>query len=85
MKKLVNDLGIIQRMKAPTPKFFRVLRNIGLALAAASGAVLAAPIALPAAVITAATYVAVAGGVLTAVSQATVDEEEFDLNQATRK
>jgi uncharacterized membrane protein YeiH len=85
MRKLINDLSIIQRMKAPTPKFFRVLRNIGLALAAASGAVLAAPIALPAAVITAATYVAVAGGVLTAVSQATVDEEEFDLNQATRK
>ncbi|WP_317042075.1 hypothetical protein [Reichenbachiella faecimaris] len=71
-------------MKSPTPKFFRVLRNIGLALAAASGAVLAAPIALPAALVTAATYVAVAGGVLTAVSQATVDEEEFNLDQAVK-
>lgn len=84
MKKTIKDLGIVQRMKAPTPKFFRVLRNIGLALAAASGAVLSAPIALPAAVITAATYVAVAGGVITAVSQATVDEEEFDLEQAVK-
>lgn len=84
MKKSIKDLGIVQRMKSPTPKFFRVLRNIGLALAAASGAVLAAPIALPAAVVTAATYVAVAGGVLTAVSQATVDEEEFNLDQAVK-
>ncbi|SMD37654.1 hypothetical protein SAMN04488029_3393 [Reichenbachiella faecimaris] len=84
MKKSIKDLGIVQRMKSPTPKFFRVLRNIGLALAAASGAVLAAPIALPAALVTAATYVAVAGGVLTAVSQATVDEEEFNLDQAVK-
>ncbi|PIB34976.1 hypothetical protein BFP72_06005 [Reichenbachiella sp. 5M10] len=82
MKKSLNKLGVIQRMKAPTPKFFRVLRNIGLALAAASGALLTAPVSLPAAVITAATYVAVAGGVLTAVSQATVDEEEYALDQA---
>ncbi|MFY0628451.1 MAG: hypothetical protein JXR07_19295 [Reichenbachiella sp.] len=76
-------MGIIERMKAPTPKFFRVLRNIGLALAAASGAVLTAPISVPATVITAATYVAVAGSVITAVSQVTVDEEEFALDQAT--
>lgn len=83
MTKSIKDLGIIQRIKAPTPKFFRVLRNIGLALAAASGAILTAPVSLPAAVITAATYVAVAGSVLTAVSQATVDEEEYALDQAT--
>jgi len=30
-------MNIVQRMKAPTPKFFRVLRNVGLALAAAGG------------------------------------------------
>lgn len=85
MTKSVNDLGVIERVKAPTPKFFRVLRNIGLALAAVSGAVLAAPVALPAALVTAATYVGVAGGVLTAVSQVTVDEEELNLQQAAKK
>jgi len=85
MRKSLNNLGVIERIKAPTPKFFRVLRNIGLALAAASAAVLAAPIALPATVITGATYVAVAGGVLTAVSQSTVDEDEYDLDQASRR
>ena len=63
-------------MKAPTPKFFRVLRAIGLALAAASGALLAAPVALPAAVIIIAGYVAVAGTVATAVSQTAIPKEE---------
>lgn len=68
-------MKLIERMKAPTPKFFRVLRNIGLALAAAGGALLAAPIALPAAVITVAGYITVAGGVMTAVSQTAVEGE----------
>jgi hypothetical protein len=67
---------IIQRAKAPTPKFFRILRNIGLALAAASAAIITAPIALPAAVVTVAGYVAVAAGVLSAVSQVTVETPE---------
>ena len=66
-------MNIIERASAPTPKFFRTLRTIGLVLLAASGSLLAAPIALPAAVITAASYVAVAGTVLSAVSQVTVD------------
>lgn len=69
-------MNVIQRMKAPTPKFFRLLRTIGLALAAASGALLAAPIALPAAVITAAGYLTVAGSVITAVSQTAIPKEE---------
>lgn len=68
-------MNLIERLKSPTPKFFRVLRNIGLALAAAGGALLAAPIALPAAVITVAGYITVAGGVMTAVSQSAVDGE----------
>jgi uncharacterized membrane protein YeiH len=66
-------MNIVQRAKSPTPKFFRVLRSIGLALLAISGTVIAAPVALPVAVITIAGYVAVAGGVLSAVSQMTVD------------
>jgi ABC-type xylose transport system permease subunit len=68
-------MNVIQRMQAPTPKFFKVLRNVGLALAAASGALLAAPVALPAAVITLAGYLAVAGTVVTAVSQTAVAKE----------
>ena len=69
-------MKLIERMKAPTPKFFRVLRNVGLALAAAGGTLLAAPVVLPVAVITVAGYLTVAGGVMTAVSQAAVDGEK---------
>ena len=68
-------MKLLERIKAPTPKFFKVLRNVGLALAAAAGTLLAAPIALPAGIITLAGYLAVVGGVVTAVSQTVVDGE----------
>lgn len=66
---------ILKRATAPTPKFFKVLRTIGLALAAVGGTILSAPVALPALVITIGGYVAVAGGVLTAASQLTVTDD----------
>jgi len=69
-------MNIVERAKAPTPKFFRVLRSIGLALLGISGSIIAAPVILPAAIVTAAGYVAVAGGVISAVSQITVDRPE---------
>ena len=64
---------IIERAKAPTPKFFRVLRTIGLALVAIGGAIIASPVALPVIVTTVGGYIAVAGGVVTAVSQLTIE------------
>ena len=66
-------MNIVERAIAPTPKLFRILRSIGLALLAVSGSIIAAPVALPAVVVTIAGYSAVAGGVLSAVSQITVD------------
>ena len=69
-------MNIIKRVKAPTPKFFKVLRNIGLALAAVGGTVLAAPIALPVVVTSIAGYLAVAGGVISAVSQLTTENAD---------
>jgi ABC-type xylose transport system permease subunit len=71
-------MGILKRVKEPTPKFFRVLRNIGLALAAVSTAIVTAPVSLPAAIVTVAGYLAVAGTVATAVSQVTVMHETED-------
>lgn len=66
---------IIKRATAPTPKFFKVLRTVGLTLAAVGGTILAAPVALPTIVITIGGYVAVAGGVLTAASQLTTTND----------
>lgn len=72
----INQLNLVQRAKAPTPRFFRILRTIGLSLAAAGAAVFTAPLALPAAIVTAAGYIALAGTVATAVSQVTVEGED---------
>ena len=68
-------MNIVDRAKAPTPKFFKILRSSGLALLGISGSRVAAPVVLPAAVVTAAGYVAVAGGVISAISQITVDDK----------
>ena len=79
-------MNVLDRAQAPTPKFFKTLRTIGLILVAVSGTVLTAPIALPAALVTAASYIAVAGSVLSAVSQVTVEnkaiETAYDLQHA---
>ena len=68
-----NNMNVVERVKAPTPKFFKTLRTIGLALAAIGGAILASPVALPAGLVAAAGYIALAGGVVSAVSQTAVD------------
>ncbi|SEA44246.1 hypothetical protein [Bizionia paragorgiae] len=68
-------MNLIERYKKPTPKFFKLLRNIGIALATAGGAIIAAPISVPAIVITIATYMTVAGTVATAVSAAVTEDE----------
>jgi hypothetical protein len=70
-----NKLSIIERLTAPTSKFFKTIRNIGLGLTAIGGAIIAAPVSLPVIVITVAGYLTVAGGVMTAVAQATVENE----------
>ena len=83
-------MKIVERIKAPTPKFFKILRSIGLVLLAISGTILAAPVALPVALVSAAGYVAVAGGVISAVSQMTVsplalEGEMRDIEKILRK
>jgi uncharacterized membrane protein HdeD (DUF308 family) len=71
-------MNLLDRAKAPTPKFFRILRTVGLSLLAVSGSILAAPIILPAALVSVAGYLAVAGGVISAVSQVTTTIEPND-------
>lgn len=70
-----KNLNLGQRLVAPTSGFFKKIRTIGLVLAAVGGAIVAAPVSLPAVVVTIAGYLTVAGGVMTAVSQATVEGE----------
>ena len=70
-----KELTLIERLSAPTSKFFKTVRTLGVSLAAVGGALLAAPVVLPAAIITVAGYLTVAGTVMTAVAQATVESE----------
>lgn len=63
---------VIKRMQSPTPRFFRVLRNAGLVLTAISSVVAAAPVTLPAGIITVSGYLALAGGIASAISQTAV-------------
>jgi hypothetical protein len=76
-------MKLSKRYTKKTPKFFRILRNIGIALATAGGIIIAAPITLPAIVISIATYLTVAGTVATAVSQAVVSDNENDTETET--
>jgi len=78
-------MNIVDRYKKPTPKFFRTLRNIGIALATAGGAIIAAPITMPTLVITVATYMTVAGTVATAVSQAVTIDDETEIPKSHQK
>jgi len=81
-------MNIVERAKAPTPKFFKVLRSIGMALLAISGSIIAAPVVLPVAVVSIAGYAALAGGVISVISQITVDDQakaEKDLLNRMRK
>jgi hypothetical protein len=68
-------MNLIQRVKAPTPKFFKILLSIGLGLAAVGGTILATPIALPVVITSIGGYLAVVGSVVSAVSQVTTLNE----------
>jgi hypothetical protein len=72
---------LLGRANAPTPKFFRKLRTIGITIGAIGTAIIAAPVALPVAVITAAGYLVTVGSVVAAVSQLTVHQEPLDVDE----
>ena len=73
----MNTMNLVQRMKSPTPNYFKILRNVGLGLAAAGGALLASPFHLPEIISTIGEYLMVGGSVASAVSQSTVDSESL--------
>ncbi|QQD14272.1 hypothetical protein [Sphingobacterium sp. UDSM-2020] len=71
-------MNVLERAQAPTPKFFKVLRSVGIIVATIGGAILTAPISLPATLISIGGYLTVAGGVISAISQITVDDKRVD-------
>lgn len=68
-------MTIQQRILAPTPPFFKKLRNIGITLLAIGTSIMSAHVALPAILVKIASYLALAGTVTATVSQAATGNE----------
>lgn len=79
MDKLITEqtLSFRQRFTLPLPGFFKKLRIAGLMLTAISATLATGPAGLPDFVATIAGYCAVAGAVVTVVSQTTVSQQAF--------
>ncbi|MFD1316184.1 hypothetical protein [Namhaeicola litoreus] len=73
-------MNILERIKKPTPTFFKKLRNIGLTMAAAGGAILTAPISIPTIILTIAGYLTLAGTVVSAISQTVVSDDDGEVD-----
>ncbi len=71
-----NNLNVVERVVAPTPKWFKILRTIGIALASVGGIIIASPVALPFGIVSAAGYLVLGGSIISAVSQTAVKSEE---------
>jgi hypothetical protein len=71
-----NNLNLVDRTLAPTPKWFKILRTIGIALASVGGAIIASPVALPVGLVSAAGYLVLGGSIISVVSQTAVKSEE---------
>ena len=71
-----NKMNLVERTLAPTPKWFKILRTVGIALASVGGIILASPIALPVGLVSAAGYLVLGGSIISVVSQTAVKSEE---------
>lgn len=71
-----KNLNIAERVKSPTPKWFKTLRTIGIALASVGGVIIASPVALPVGLVSVAGYLVLGGSIISVVSQTAVKSEE---------
>ena len=71
-----NKMYLVERTLAPTPKWFKILRTVGIALASVGGIIIASPIALPVGLVSAAGYLVLGGSIISVVSQTAVKSEE---------
>jgi hypothetical protein len=69
-------MNLVERALAPTPKWFKILRTVGIALASVGGIIIASPVALPVGLVSAAGYLVLGGSIISVVSQTAVKSEE---------
>lgn len=75
MKKQ-DEMDLVERLLNPTPKFFKKIGRLGYVLAGIGTAIIAAPVALPAGLVTIGGYLLTAGLVTKAVASTTVELPE---------
>ncbi|SHH03924.1 hypothetical protein SAMN05443549_11233 [Flavobacterium fluvii] len=71
-----KNMNVVERTLAPTPKWFKVLRTVGIALASVGGVIIASPVALPVGLVSVAGYLVLGGSIISVVSQTAVKSEE---------
>ena len=71
-----RNMNVVERALAPTPKWFKILRTVGIALATIGGTIIGAPVALPVGLVSAAGYLVLGGSIISVVSQTAVKSEE---------
>lgn len=69
-------MSIQQRWSAKTPKFWKRVQKIAITIGAIAGVIVTAPITLPVAVVTVASYAITVGTVAASLSQLTVESNE---------
>jgi len=75
MESIKNN-EVVKRWKAEVPSFWKKVQKAGLLAGGIGAAILAAPVALPATIISVAGYLALAGSVTATLSQLTVENKE---------
>jgi len=69
-------MSIRQRWSAKTPKFWKKVQKVAITIGAIAGVIIAAPITLPVAVVTVASYAITVGTVAATLSQLTVETND---------
>jgi ABC-type xylose transport system permease subunit len=67
-------MNVFQRFVAPTPKFWKKVRNVGLTIGALGGGLLTLPVSLPASLVTIAGYMVATGTLTGILSQTTIKD-----------
>lgn len=75
-----SNLNLVNRIKEPTPKWFKIIRSAGLVLSAVGGVLVASPVALPATLVTVGGYLLLGGTLASAISQTAINSEEPNKN-----
>lgn len=76
MKKIKEGVSELKtRWNGETPKFWKKVQKIGLVAAGVATIIATAPVSLPAVIVTAGGYLAVAGGAIATISQLAVEDK----------